>query len=94
MTTRDNDEITVVALEEDVEKVNYSSITKWFKLFEIRPKTPFLAVGFIATITKELAATGLNVLVVSTYSKDYILLKEEDAEKGVNVLKEMGMDVR
>ena len=71
-----------------------SEETKWFKLFEVRPHTPFLAVGFIATITKSIADKGINVLVVSTYSKDYLLIKEEKSNYAIEALRELGFKLK
>jgi hypothetical protein len=70
-----------------MDSVNFSEATKRFKLFEIRPVTPFLAVWFLATITRAVADQGLNILVVSTYSKDYILVKDETYTNASEALK-------
>ena len=94
LITKDADEITIVTEENNVNSVEFSEETKWFKLFEIRPHTPFLTVGFIATITKAIADKGLNVLVVSTYSKDYILIKEEHSTQAVEALEELGFKIK
>ena len=93
LISKDGDEITIVTEEANVKDIDFSEDTKWFKLFEIRPKTPFLAVGFIATITQAIADKGLNVLVVSTYSKDYILIKEDSDSQAIEALKELGFKV-
>ncbi len=93
LITKDADEITIVTEENNVNLVDFSEETKWFKLFEIRANTPFLTVGFIATITKSIADKGLNVLVVSTYSKDYIMIKDEKSNQAVDALKGLGFTV-
>lgn len=93
LIARDADEITIVTEEKNVSSIDFSEETKWFKLFEIRPNVPFLTVGFIATITKSIADKGLNVLVVSTYSKDYILVKDEKSNQAIDALKELGFKI-
>ena len=74
LIAKDADEVTIISKENNINTVDFFEETKWFTMLEIRPYKPFLTVGFIAAITKSIADRGLNVLVVSTYSKDYILL--------------------
>lgn len=93
MVSRDEDETTVVAEEQDIGSAEYSAIEKWFKLIEVRVSAPFVALGFLAKITEAIAAKGLNVLVISTFSKDYFLVREESAEKAVQALREIGFKV-
>ncbi len=88
--SKDKDEITVVTEEANISKVKYDKDKKWFKLFEIKVSMPFLAKGFLARVTKAVADEGLNVLVVSTFSKDYILVREESYDLGMEALKKVG----
>lgn len=48
----------------------------------------------MAAVTSAFAAEGLNSLVVSTFSKDYLLTREEDAPKAAQLLKKMGFQVK
>ena len=89
LITQDIDEVTIVTEEKNVDSINFSQETKRFKLFEIKPHIPFLTIWFLATITKAIADKGLNVLVVSTYSKDYVLVRDETNEQASNALKEL-----
>lgn len=90
---RDQDEITVVTEEKNLESTKYSQDVKWFKLIEIKVATPFLAKGFLAKVSKTIADQDMNILIVSTFSKDYILLNEKDWQIGINALKEIGFQV-
>ena len=54
---------------------------------------PFYAVGFLAKIAKAIAAKNLNILIVSTFSKDYLLIREEKYKTAVKALKETGFNV-
>jgi hypothetical protein len=62
-----------------------------YTLIGIDVSIPFYAVGFIAEITKCLSREDIPVLVVSTYSRDYILVNASDCEKSRDVLLNMGM---
>jgi hypothetical protein len=93
LVSQDDDEVTIVTEEKNVSSVEFEKSIKWFRLFEISISKPFLAKGFLAKVTKTIAEAGLNILVVSTFSKDYILIKEEDSGKAVDALKSIGFMV-
>lgn len=91
--SKDDDEITVVTEEKNVSKIKYDESVKWFKLIEIKVSTPFLCEGFLAKITKAIADKNLNILVISTFSKDYILIREEACEIAIKALEKVGFTV-
>lgn len=93
LISQDADETTVVTEEEHVDEVAYEDSVEWFKLFEIQVSEPFVATGFLATVTETVADAGLNILIVSTFSKDYALIKEEDWRAAADVLEERGFPV-
>ena len=94
LVAQDSDEVTVVTEESRVSEVAHSDSTRCFKVLEDRVSRPFTATGFLAKITQTVAEQGLNVLVVSTYSKDYILIREESADVVIDALKHVGFAVR
>jgi hypothetical protein len=93
LISQDDDEITVVTTEAFVSSVPHSSDVKWFKLFEIKVSVPFLGVGFLAAISKAVAEEGLNILIVSTFSKDYVLVREETYEQALSSLQKIGFNI-
>ena len=90
LLVRDQDETTVVTEEKNLPHISFAEAVKWFKLIEIQVSQPFLAKGFIACITRAIADRNLNVLVVSTFSKDYFLVREEALEEAMAALRELG----
>src|SRR5258706_6441996 len=54
---------------------------------------PLTEVGVMAAITRPLAAAGISIFAVSTYSTDYLLLKEEQLNKAITVLAASGFEV-
>ena len=90
LIARDGDETTVVTEERYLPGVAFEEEVKWFRLVEIRVSLPFLAKGFIATVTRALADRDLNVLVVSTFSKDYFLIREEAVDEATAALRTLG----
>ena len=94
LVSQDKDEVTIVTEEGNLESVNYDSAEKWFKLIEIQVSAPFVATGFLAKVTGAIAAKNLNLLVVSTFSKDYILVREEEHEIALQALSEAGFPLK
>ncbi len=93
MIANDSVEVTVVAEEREITKVIHEKEVKWFKLIEFKVSVPFKGVGFLAAITKAIASKDLNVLVVSTFSKDYVLVREAELKKAITSLEEIGFSV-
>lgn len=85
MVTKDGTEITVVTREENLDKLEVIEKNKdFYKVICLNVSVPFYSVGFLATVSSAIAKAGMNILIISTYSKDYIMVKcgrEEDARK-------------
>ncbi len=99
MITRDERELTVVTLSENLmdEPVLETSARSWV-LFVVDCAKPFFCVGFIAHTTAHFAKAGIDVLVVSTFSRDYFMVQREHADAAERVLRDAGfgesLDVR
>ena len=93
MVSKDKDEITVITKKENLEKLKVLEIVGNYKLIEFKPAVPFQTVGFLAKIAEVIASQGMNILIISTFSKDYIMLKEECCEKGLQALKGTGFPI-
>lgn len=92
MVTRDSDEITVVTKEENLCSLNIKEKNKdFYKLIALNVSVPFYCVGFLASISAAMAGEGMDILIVSAYSKDYIMVKEDNLEKAVSVLSNLGL---
>lgn len=90
---QDDSETTVITEEKNMALIKPESVERWFKLIEIRVAKPFNAPGFLATISGCMADRGVNVFIVSTFSKDYVLLREKDITIGVAALASAGFQI-
>ncbi|MFH1400395.1 MAG: ACT domain-containing protein, partial [Nanoarchaeota archaeon] len=93
LVSQDRDEITIVTHERNLPSTAHEDEVKWFKLFEFKVAVPFLSPGFLAKIAKTIADKGMNILIVSTFSKDYALIREADANVAIKALEEVGFSV-
>ena len=92
MISRDSDEITAVFEESKLDRFEIIERNKdLYKLIELKVSVPFYAVGFLAAVTTSLSSKDVNSLVVSTYSKDYILVRVEQLDLAVSAFTELGL---
>lgn len=91
MVTKDKDEITVVTTAENLKSLELEERNKdTYSLIALNVSIPFYSVGFLAAVSDAIAAAGMNILIVSTYSKDYIMVKSDCLEKAKKVLLNIG----
>ena len=90
MISQDADEITVITAEENLGELDIIEKNEYhWRLVALNLAVPFTA-GTIAAINAACAELGLNNLIVSTYSKDYIFVKDEHLTDIKNVLNTLG----
>lgn len=61
-----------------------------FRAMRIKGILDFSLTGIIAWISGILAQAGISIFTVSTYDTDYVLVREEDLEQSITVLKNKG----
>jgi hypothetical protein len=91
MVTRDEREITVVTRPEHLDDLDVVAVNpdRWL-LLAIDCANPFYCVGFIARISAALSGGGFDILVVSTFSCDWIFVKEDDGPRAADLLRGLG----
>ena len=60
------------------------------KAFRIQGVLDFSLIGILAKIAAALADNGISIFAVSTYNTDYVLMKKENYQKALDVLKALG----
>lgn len=61
-----------------------------WKAFRIQGVLNFSLIGILAKIAAALADNGISIFAVSTYNTDYVLIKKENYQKALDVLKALG----
>ena len=61
-----------------------------WKAFRIQGVLDFSLIGILAKISAALADNGISIFAVSTYNTDYVLMKKENYQKALDVLKALG----
>ncbi len=91
LVARDADEITVVTTEDNLAEMDLIGRNKDnYALIGLRVSVPFYSVGFLALVSQKIAEAGMNILIVSTYSKDYIMVRQDLLQQTKQVLLGIG----
>ena len=86
----DKNEITVVIEQGKYNEENIIGFEEGWRIFTFDMLQTFGLTGFLAKLAKVLAEDRISIFVVSAYSTDHILVKEEDMEKAKLKLESMG----
>src|SRR5262245_30133452 len=86
--TRTADELSIVCPQSHVPD-GVQSERDW-RCLQIAGKLAFSMVGILASLLTPLAEAGISVFFVSTFSTDYVLVKQTDLEKALSALDAAG----
>lgn len=88
-----DEEISLVCSTELVPK-NVIECDRDWKAFRIKGVLDFSLIGILSKISVLLAESNIGIFAISTYNTDYILTKEENFERAINVLESNGYIIR
>ena len=92
MLLRDPFEVTLLLEEDDWRAMRHAArdakVEAGFRLVTLDIELPWNVVGFLARVTELLAAAGVAVGALSSFSRDHLLIKQEDLGKALRVLGE------
>ncbi|RYZ19498.1 MAG: ACT domain-containing protein [Chitinophagaceae bacterium] len=87
LVVRESKEITVVTDRQHLPLPHCLQVNKeQWKMITIRCGNPFYCVGFVASITDALATAGIDIVIISSFSNDLILVMEKDLNRTVETL--------
>lgn len=86
------EENSLVCLTQDV-PANTTAREDGWKAFRVQGVLDFSLVGILAELSTLLAKHEIGLFAVSTYNTDYILVKEKNFEKALQVLADAGHTV-
>ncbi|WP_333648534.1 ACT domain-containing protein [Lacrimispora sp.] len=88
-----DEELSLVCSSEKVPDNAIECDNGW-KAFRIQGVLDFSLIGILSKISSLLAENKIGIFAVSTYNTDYILTKESDFQKAVDVLSCNGYEIR
>ena len=91
--SRTDEELSLVCRTEAV-PANTTDRDDGWRGFRIEGVLDFSLIGILSKISAILAENGIGIFAVSTYNTDYILVKEENFKRALQVLAEKGYEVK
>ena len=91
--SRTDEEISLVCRTEDV-PVNTTAREDGWRGFRIEGTLDFSLIGILSKIAALLAEAQIGIFAVSTFNTDYILVKQENFDRAMDVLGEAGYEVQ
>jgi hypothetical protein len=89
---KDRWEVTLLLDEIDFEAMRIglrdAKVEKGFRLLSFEIELDFSVVGFLAFVSQKLAEAGISIVALSAFSRDHLLVKQEDLAKALRVLGE------
>lgn len=90
MLLRDPFEVTLLLEEDDWRAMRHAArdarVESDFRLVTLDVELPWNVVGFLAHVTRILAGEGIAVGALSAFSRDHLLIKQEDLGRALRVL--------
>jgi hypothetical protein len=90
MLLRDPFEVTLLLEEDDWRVMRHAArdarVESGFRLVTLDVELPWNVVGFLAHVTQILAGEGIAVGALSAFTRDHLLIKQDDLGKALRVL--------
>jgi hypothetical protein len=88
----DGREVTLLLEENDWQRIRHvvrdARFEPGFRLVTLDVELPWNVVGYLARVTQVLAASGIPVGALSSFSRDHLLIKQDDLARTLRVLGE------
>lgn len=89
---RTDEEISLVCKTEEIPEKTVERDDGW-RGFRIRGVLDFSLIGILSKLSGILAENNIGIFAVSTYNTDYILVKKENFDRAMDVLKDAGYTI-
>ena len=89
--TRTNDEVSVVGPA--ALAPSSGPVESGWRCLEVAGPLSFELTGVLSSLSAPLAVAGIPIFVISTFNTDYLLVKEGDLDRAVEVLQTEGFAV-
>ncbi|MFW9779390.1 MAG: ACT domain-containing protein [Candidatus Heimdallarchaeota archaeon] len=89
--TKTENEISIIIKEEELDS-NLKAERGW-RYLKVNGPLEFNLYGILVSIANPLANQKISIFAISTFNTDYILIKEEDLDKAISVLRGEGFVV-
>jgi len=89
--SKTDDELSLLCRSDLVQNVDNEE--KSFRAIKVMGPLDFSLTGILYSLAKPLAENKISIFAVSTFDTDYLLLKTETLETGIDLLKQEGFQI-
>ena len=86
----ENEGLTLIITKKSAEENNYP-VADTYRKITLQIHSSLDAVGLTAAASSKLAENGISANIVAAYYHDHIFVKSEDAQKALDLLKELSL---
>jgi hypothetical protein len=90
--THTPDEISIVASQNLIPEG--APCEKGWRCLKVNGPLDFSLTGVLSSLANPLAQAGISIFALSTYETDYLLVRQSDLEKALQILRQEGFEVR
>ncbi|CAF1122113.1 unnamed protein product [Adineta ricciae] len=90
--TKTDDELSIITIDDRRLPKDIQCERHW-KCFKLQGPFPFDMTGILASVLNPLGKADVGILAVSTFDTDYVLVKENNLQIALDVLKQNGHSV-
>jgi hypothetical protein len=91
---RDAREITAVIDESRIDGIDTMESEPGWRILTFDVVLPFSCVGFLARVSAALAGAGVGIFVISSFSTDHVLVKDDAVDRACAALAALGCEVQ
>ena len=86
--TKTDEELSIVCDQSIIpEKADVMPIVKDWRALKVEGPLDFSLTGILSALLQPLAEQKISIFAISTFDTDYILVKENDLEKAIEILR-------
>lgn len=83
--TQTSDELSIVC-SQDLVPLDIKAVKNW-RIIRIKGQLDFALVGILKRVITPLSDNGISIYTISTYDTDYILIKDEQFNSAIDLLR-------
>ncbi len=87
--TKTNDELSIITIDDNRLPKDIQCERNW-KCLKLKGPFPFNMTGILSSVLSPLANAEIPILAISTFDTDYVMIKDENLQIAIDVLKQNG----
>ncbi|WP_077622774.1 ACT domain-containing protein [Sediminibacillus massiliensis] len=91
--TYTDEEISIICPEKNIPLDLSAQVEKGWSAFKVAGELDFSLTGILVSLAAPLAEASISIFALSTYNTDYLLVKTDNLERAIHILRSEGFKV-